>query len=95
MAAALGLAGPVLTRVAGAGPDCIAAELVRQQVGAEGHAGMAEFAAADGHREGPSIENGMKLEFHAGAKMGAITPREARRLNRQRRRMRPRIGAGQ
>ena len=54
------------------GPDWMPADQVKQKLMAAGYSSITEFEADDGHWEGEGVKNGMKMQFHADPKTGAI-----------------------
>ena len=54
------------------GKDWMPADQVIQKLMSEGYTSISEIEADDGHWEGEGIKNGVKMEFHADAKTGAI-----------------------
>ncbi|MBO1019968.1 MULTISPECIES: PepSY domain-containing protein [unclassified Methylobacterium] len=54
------------------GADWMPAEQVKQKLMAAGYTDITEFEADDGHWEGEGMKNGVKMEFHADPKTGAI-----------------------
>lgn len=69
--AAVVLAGtPVMADQPGA--DWMPVAQVKQKLMAAGYTNITSFEADDGHWEGEGIKNGVRMEFHADAKTGAI-----------------------
>jgi hypothetical protein len=54
------------------GADWMPADQVKQKLMAAGYTSITEFEADDGHWEGEGVKNGMKMQFHADPKTGAI-----------------------
>lgn len=73
LALALGCAGPALAEKDRPGPDWIPAEQVRQKLMEAGYTSVTELEADDGHWEGEGVRNGVKMEFHADPRTGAVT----------------------
>jgi hypothetical protein len=54
------------------GADWMPADQVKQKLMAAGYTSITEFEADDGHWEGEGVKNGVKMQFHADPKTGAI-----------------------
>lgn len=54
------------------GADWMPADQVKRKLMAAGYTSITEFEADDGHWEGEGVKNGMKMQFHADPKTGAI-----------------------
>lgn len=74
LAVALGLAlcttGVALADTPGA--DWMPADHVKQKLMAAGYTSITEFEADDGHWEGEGVKNGIRMQFHADPKTGAL-----------------------
>ncbi|MDO9428310.1 MAG: PepSY domain-containing protein [Methylobacterium sp.] len=54
------------------GADWMPADQVKQKLMATGYTSITEFEADDGHWEGEGMKNGVKMQFHADPKTGAL-----------------------
>ena len=54
------------------GADWMPADQVEQKLMAAGYTSITEFEADDGHWEGEGVKHGVKMQFHADPKTGAI-----------------------
>lgn len=70
LALSSGLAGAALADQPGA--DWLPKEQLIQKLEAAGYTDLREVEADDGHWEGEGTKNGVKMEFHADPKTGAI-----------------------
>ncbi len=69
---ALSAAAVGLSRADTPGADWMPADRVKQKLMAAGYTSITEFEADDGHWEGEGVKNGVKMQFHADPKTGAI-----------------------
>jgi hypothetical protein len=70
LALSAGAVGP--SRADTPGADWMPADQVKQKLMAAGYTSITEFEADDGHWEGEGVKNGVKMQFHADPKTGAI-----------------------
>ena len=72
LALALSAGSVASSRADTPGADWMPADQVKRKLMAAGYTSITEFEADDGHWEGEGVKNGMKMQFHADPKTGAI-----------------------